>query len=292
MATKVKSIPLYGDDMKSPVPVNPLDQDGNMLKPAVTFNANRIAYADGVKVENGKIYETLLNINTDCLATAAVDLLQNGIDPKFTANTFTMISRTNTNIIINSFCNALASHYCVFATRVNIMLKNLLGDLFESITRKMDTEYAWYNNDRYLNTAIDRLMNLPLEERDKIIKSHALVDFCVGFVNHIGERIYTDAMHTVCQALAHYASEYPAEERTVIPTVNSSFSIMMGDMTYEIAAFVYNIETYHSLIFNNKEIAAIKYADSPEKNPYGENYEGSRSKFTEVSDKDDPFFDY
>ena len=55
MATKVKSIPLYGDNMKSPVPVNPLDQDGNMLKPAVMFNANRIAYADGVKVENGEI---------------------------------------------------------------------------------------------------------------------------------------------------------------------------------------------------------------------------------------------
>ena len=291
MATKIKSIPLYGDDMKSPVPVNPLDQDGNMLKPAVTFNANRIAYADGVKVENGEIYETLLNINTDCLATAAVDL-QNGIDPKFTANTFAMISRTNTDIIINSFCNALISHYCVFAARVNIMLKNLLGDRFESITRKMDTEYAWFNHERYLNDAIDRLMNLPLEERDKIIKSHALVDFCVGFVNYIGERIYTDAMHTVGQALAYSVSEYPAEERTVIPTVNSSFSIMMGDMTYEIAAFVYNMEAYHSLIFNNKELAAIKYADSPEKNPYGENYEDRRGKLTEVSDKDDPFFDY
>lgn len=289
MATKVKSIPLYGDDTKSPV--SPFDKDGNMLKPAVTFNANRIAYADGVKVENGEIYETLLNINTDCLATAAVDL-QNGIDPKFTANTFAMISRTNTDIIINSFCNALTSHYCVFAARVNIMLKNLLGDRFESITRKMDTEYTWYNHERYLNTAIDRMMNLPLEERDKIIKSHALVDFCVGFVNYIGERIYTDAMHTISQALAYSVSEYPAEERTVIPTVNSSFSIMMGDMTYEIAAFVYNMETYHSLIFNNKELAAIKYADSPEMNPYSENYEGRHSKFTEVSDKDDPFFDY
>lgn len=291
MATKIKSIPLYGDGMKSPVPVNPLDQDGNMLKPAVTFNANRIAYADGVKVENGEIYETLLNINTDCLATAAVDL-QNGIDPKFTANTFAMISRTNTNIIINSFCDALTSHYCVFAARVNIMLKNLLGDRFESITRKMDTEYAWFNHERYLNDAIDRLMNLPLEERYKIIKSHALVDFCVGFVNYIGERIYTETMHTVSQALAYSVSEYPAEERTVIPTVNSSFSIMMGDMTYEIAAFVYNIETYHSLIFNNKELAPIKYADSPEKNPYSENYKGRRSKFTEASDNDDPFFDY
>lgn len=291
MATKIKSIPLYGDGMKSPVPVNPLDQDGNMLKPAVTFNANRIAYADGVKVENGEIYETLLNINTDCLATAAVDL-QNGIDPKFTANTFAMISRTNTNIIINSFCDALTSHYCVFAARVNIMLKNLLGDRFESITRKMDTEYAWFNHERYLNDAIDRLMNLPLEERYKIIKSHALVDFCVGFVNYIGERIYTETMHTVSQALAYSVSEYPADERTVIPTVNSSFSIMMGDMTYEIAAFVYNIETYHSLIFNNKELAPIKYADSPEKNPYSENYKGRRSKFTEASDNDDPFFDY
>lgn len=291
MATKIKSIPLYGDNMKSPVPVNPLDKDGNMLEPAVTFNANRIAYADGVKVENGEIYETLLNINTDCLATAAVDL-QNGIDPKFTANTFAMISRSNTDIIINSFCNALISHYCVFAARVNIMLKNLLGDRFESITKKMDTEYVWFNHERYLNDAIDRLMNLPLEERDKIIKSHALVDFCVGFVNYIGERIYTDTMHTVDQALAYSVSEYPAEERTVIPTVNSSFSIMMGDMTYEIAAFVYNMEAYHSLIFSNKEIATIKYADSPEKNPYDENYKGRRSKFNEASDKDDPFFDY
>lgn len=291
MATKIKSIPLYGNNMKSPVPVNPLDQDGNMLKPAVTFNANRIAYADGVKVENGEIYETLLNINTDCLATAAVDL-QNGIDPKFTANTFAMISRTNTNIIINSFRNSLISHYCVFATRMNILLKNLLGDLFESITKKMDTEYVWFNHEWYLNDAIDRLMNLPLEERDKIIKSHALVDFCVGFVNYIGERIYTDTMHTVSQALAHSVSEYPAEERTVIPTVNSSFSIMMGDMTYEIAAFVYNMEAYHSLIFSNKELAAIKYADSPEMNPYSEDFKGDRRKLNEVSDRDDPFFDY
>lgn len=291
MATKIKSIPLYGDGMKSPVPVNPLDKDGNMLKPAVTFNANRIAYADGVKVENGEIYEILLNINTDCLATAAVDL-QNGTDPKFTANTFAMISRTNTDIIINSFCNALISHYCVFAARVNIMLKNLLGDRFESITKKMDTEYVWFNHERYLNNAIDRLMNLPIEERDKIIKSHALVDFCVGFVNYIGERIYTETMRTVSQALAYSVSEYPAEERTVIPTVNSSFSIMMGDMTYEIAAFVYNMETYHSLIFNNKELAAIKYADSPEKNPYSEDFKGDRRKLNEAYDKDDPFFDY
>lgn len=289
MATKIKSIPLYGDDTKSPV--SPFDKDGNMLKPAVTFNANRIAYADGVKVENGEIYETLLNINTDCLATAAVDL-QNGIDHKFTANTFKMISSTNTNIIINSFCDALTSHYCVFAARVNIMLKNLLGDRFESITKKMDTEYVWFNHERYLNDAIDRLMNLPLEERDKIIKSHALVDFCVGFINYIGERIYTETMHTVSQALAYSVSEYPAEERTVIPTVNSSFSIMMGDMTYEIAAFVYNMEAYHSLIFSNKELAAIKYADSPEMNPYSEDFKGDRKKLNEVYDKDDPFFDY
>ena len=291
MATKVKSIPLYGDNMKSPVPVSPFDENGNMLEPAVIFNANRIGYADGEKVDNGEIYETLLDINTDCLATAAVDL-KYGVDPKFAANTFAMISRTNADIIINSFCNALTSHYCVFAARVNIMLKNLLGDRFESITKKMDTEYVWFNHERYLNDAIDRLMNLPLEERDKIIKSNALVDFCVGFVNYIGERIYTETMHTVSQALAYSVSEYPAEERTVIPTVNSSFSIMMGDMTYEIAAFVYNMEAYHSLIFNNKEIAAIKYADSPEKNPYSKDFKGDRRKLNEAYDKDDPFFDY
>ena len=284
MATKIKSIPLYGDGMKSPVPVNPLDKDGNMLKPAVTFNANRIAYADGVKVENGEIYETLLNINTDCLATAAVDL-QNGIDSKFTANTFAMISRTNTDIIINSFCNSLTSHYCVFASRVNMTIDKLLGDRADSIVRKLDTEYAWYNRDRYLSTAIDRLMNCSLEERDKIIQSNALVDFCVGFVNNIGERIYSDAMHVASQALAYVVSDMPAEERTIIPSINSAFSIMMGDMTYEIAAFVYNMEAYHSLIFNNKEIAAIKYADSPEKNPYDENFKGNHRKFNEASDK-------
>lgn len=291
MATKVNFIPISGDNAKSPAPVSPFDKNGNMLKPAVTFNPNRIAYADGAKVNNGEVYETLLNINAECLATSAIDL-QNGIDPKFTANTFTMISRTNTDIIINSFCNALTSHYCVFAARVNIMLENLLGDRLSSITGKMKTDYAWYNRERYLNIAIDRLMNLPLEERNKVIQSHALVDFCIGFVNYIGEQIYTDAMHTISQALAYSVSEYPVEERTVIPTVNSSFSIMMGDMTYEIAAFVYNIETYHSLIFNNKEIATIKYADSPEMNPYSKDFKGDRNKSTEVHEKDDPFFDY
>ena len=289
-ATKVKFIPL-SEDEKYPVPASPIDQDGNMLKPAVTFNANRIAYADGVKVDNGDIYETLLNINTECLATSAADL-QSGVDPKFMANTFAMISRTNTDIMINSFCNSLTSHYCVFAARVNMTIDKLLGDRADSIVRKLDTEYAWYNRDRYLSTAIDRLMNLPLEERDKIIKSNALVDFCVGFVNYIGERIYTDAMHVVSQALAYVVSDMPAEERTIIPSINSAFSIMMGDMTYEVAAFVYNIEAYHSLIFNNKEIAAIKYADSPEKNPYDENFKGNHRKFNEASDKYDPFFDY
>lgn len=291
MATKIKSIPLYGDGMKSPVPVNPLDKDGNMLKPAVTFNANRIAYADGVKVDNGDIYETLLNINTECLATSAADL-QSGVDPKFMANTFAMISRTNTDIMINSFCNSLTSHYCVFASRVNMTIDKLLGDRADSIVRKLDTEYAWYNRDRYLSTAIDRLMNCSLEERDKIIQSNALVDFCVGFVNNIGERIYSDTMHVASQALAYVVSDMPAEERTIIPSINSAFSIMMGDMTYEIAAFVYNMEAYHSLIFNNKEIAAIKYADSPEKNPYDENFKGNHRKFNEASDKYGPFFDY
>ena len=289
MATKIKSIPLYGDGMKSPVPVNPLDQDGNMLKPAVTFNANRIAYADGVKVDNGDIYETLLNINTECLATSAVDL-QGGVDPKFMANTFAMISRTNTDIMINSFCNSLTSHYCVFAARVNMTIDKLLGDRADSIVRKLDTEYAWYNRDRYLSTAIDRLMNCSLEERDKIIQSNALVDFCVGFVNNIGERIYSDAMHVVSQALAYVVSDMPAEERTIIPSINSAFSIMMGDMTYEVAAFVYNMENYHNLVFNNKEIATIKYANSPEKNPYSKDYDGPRRKYTEIADKDDPFF--
>ena len=288
MATKIKVIPLSGD-VKSPVPVSPLDQDGNMLKPAVTFNANRIAYADGVKVDNGDIYETLLNINTECLATSAVDL-QGGVDPKFMANTFAMISRTNTDIMINSFCNSLTSHYCVFAARVNMTIDKLLGDRADSIVRKLDTEYAWYNRDRYLSTAIDRLMNCSLEERDKIIQSNALVDFCVGFVNNIGERIYSDAMHVVSQALAYVVSDMPAEERTIIPSINSAFSIMMGDMTYEVAAFVYNMENYHNLVFNNKEIATIKYANSPEKNPYSKDYDGPRRKYTEIADKDDPFF--
>lgn len=287
-ATKVKFIPLSGDE-KSLVPVSPLDQDGNMLKPAVTFNANRIAYADGVKVNNGDIYETLLNINTECLATSAVDL-QNGADPKFMANTFAMISRTNTDIMVNSFCNSLTSHYCVFAARVNMTIDKLLGDRADSIVRKLDTEYAWYNHDRYLSTAIDRLMNCSLEERDKIIQSNALVDFCVGFVNNIGERIYSEAMHVVSQALAYVVSDMPAEERTIIPSINSAFSIMMGDMTYEVAAFVYNMENYHNLVFNNKEIATIKYANSPEKNPYSKDYDGPRRKYTEIADKDDPFF--
>ena len=290
MATKIKVIPLSGD-VKSPVPVSPLDQDGNMLKPAVTFNANRIAYADGVKVDNGDIYETLLNINTECLATSAVDL-QGGVDPKFMANTFAMISRTNTDIMVNSFCNSLTSHYCVFAARVNMTIDKLLGDRADSIVRKLDTEYAWYNHDRYLSTAIDRLMNCSLEERDKIIQSNALVDFCVGFVNNIGERIYSDAMHVVSQALAYVVSDMPAEERTIIPSINSAFSIMMGDMTYEVAAFVYNMENYHNLVFNNKEIATIKYANSPEKNPYSKDYDGPRRKYTEIADKDDQFFDY
>lgn len=287
-ATKVKFIPL-SEDEKYSVPVSPLDQDGNMLKPAVTFNANRIAYADGVKVDNGDIYETLLNINTECLATSAVDL-QNGADPKFMANTFAMISRTNTDIMVNSFCNSLTSHYCVFAARVNMTIDKLLGDRADSIIRKLDTEYAWYNNDQYLSTAIDRLMNCSLEERDKIIKSNALVDFCVGFVNNIGERIYSDAMHVISQALAYVVSDIPAEERTIIPSINSAFSIMMGDMTYEVAAFVYNMENYHNLIFNNREIATIKYANSPEKNPYNKDYDGPRKKYTEIADKDDPFF--
>lgn len=288
MATKIKVIPLSGD-VKSPVPVSPLDQDGNMLKPAVTFNANRIAYADGVKVDNGDIYETLLNINTECLATSAVDL-QGGVDPKFMANTFAMISRTNTDIMVNSFCNSLTSHYCVFAARVNMTIDKLLGDRADSIVRKLDTEYAWYNHDRYLSTAIDRLMNCSLEERDKIIQSNALVDFCVGFVNNVGERIYTEAMHIISQALAYVVSDMPAEERTIIPSINSAFSIMMGDMTYEVAAFVYNMENYHNLVFNNKEIATIKYANSPEKNPYSKDYDGPRRKYTEIADKDDPFF--
>ena len=287
-ATKVKFIPLSGDE-KYPVPVSPLDQDGNMLRPAVTFNANRIAYADGVKVDNGDIYETLLNINTECLATSAVDL-QNGADPKFMANTFAMISRTNTDIMVNSFCNSLTSHYCVFAARVNMTIDKLLGDRTDSIVRKLDTEYAWYNHDRYLSTAINRLMNCSLEERDKIIKSNALVDFCVGFVNNIGERIYSDTMHVVSQALAYVVSDMPAEERTIIPSINSAFSIMMGDMTYEVAAFVYNMENYHNLVFNNKEIATIKYANSPEKNPYSKDYDGPRRKYTEIADNDDPFF--
>ena len=287
-ATKVKFIPLSGDE-KYPVPVSPLDQDGNMLRPAVTFNANRIAYADGVKVDNGDIYETLLNINTECLATSAVDL-QNGADPKFMANTFAMISRTNTDIMVNSFCNSLTSHYCVFAARVNMTIDKLLGDRTDSIVRKLDTEYAWYNHDRYLSTAINRLMNCSLEERDKIIKSNALVDFCVGFVNNIGERIYSDTMHVVSQALAYVVSDMPAEERTIIPSINSAFSIMMGDMTYEVAAFVYNMENYHNLVFNNKEIATIKYANSPEKNPYSKDYDGPRRKYTEIADNADPFF--
>ena len=290
MATKIKVIPLSGD-VKSPVPVNPLDQDGNMLKPAVTFNANRIGYADGAKVNNGEIYETLLNINTECLATSAVDL-QGGVDPKFMANTFAMISRTNTDIMVNSFCNSLTSHYCVFAARVNMTIDKLLGDRADSIVRKLDTEYAWYNHDRYLSTAIDRLMNCSLEERDKIIQSNALVDFCVGFVNNVGERIYSDAMHVVSQALAYVVSDMPAEERTIIPSINSAFSIMMGDMTYEVAAFVYNMENYHNLVFNNREIATIKYANSPEKNPYSKDYDGPRRKYTEIADKDDQFFDY
>ena len=287
-ATKVKFIPL-SEDEKYPVPASPIDQDGNMLKPAVTFNANRIAYADGVKVDNGDIYETLLNINTECLATSAADL-QSGVDPKFMANTFAMISRTNTDIMINSFCNSLTSHYCVFASRVNMTIDKLLGDRADSIVRKLDTEYAWYNRDRYLSTAIDRLMNCSLEERDKIIQSNALVDFCVGFVNNIGERIYSDAMHVVSQALAYVVSDMPAEERTIIPSINSAFSIMMGDMTYEVAAFVYNMENYHNLVFNNKEIATIKYANSPEKNPYSKDYDGPRRKYAEIADKDDPFF--
>lgn len=264
----VKIVPVQVN-MDKPATIMPYDSEGNMMTPAVTFEANRMAYSDGAKVENGGIYSTLLNIN-ETLLVHTIEDLNTSVDPKFIANNVKMISQLNLNILEDSFYHAIYSHYCVFMGKVNSIIDAAYEGKAPMTAAMMNTNDLIYIRSRYLASAMNQFMNSDLDNRDAILDSHAFVNMCVAFVNIIGEQAYNKAMLAVSEALALTSIECGSDpkDRVIIPFINREFSTMMGDMTYEIYAFVHNIKSYHALVFSNEEIAGVKYRNEPDNNPF------------------------
>lgn len=250
--------------------IMPYDSEGNMMTPAVTFEANRMAYSDGTKVENGGIYSILLDIN-ETLLVHTVEDLNASVDPKFIANNIKMISQLNLNILEDSFYNAIYSHYCVFMGKVNSIIDTAYeGKAPMTAAAMMDTNNLTYIRSRYLASAMNQFMNGDLDNRGAILDSHAFVNMCITFVNIVGEWAYNNAMLAISEALALTSIECNSDprDRIIVPFINREFSTMMGDMTYEISAFVHNIKSYHALVFSNEEIAGINYRNEPDNNPF------------------------
>lgn len=266
MAVKIVPMQVAKD---VPATIMPYDSEGNMMTPAVTFKANRMAYSDGAKVENGGIYSTLLDINETMLVDVVEDL-NTGIDPKFVANNVKMISQLNLNILEDSFYHAIYSHYCVFMGKVNTIIDAAYDGKTPMTAAMMNTNDLIYIRNRYLSSAMNQFMNGDLDKRDAILDSHAFVNMCVAFVNIVGEQAYNKAMLAIGEALALTSIECSSDpkDRVIIPFINHEFSTMMGDMTYEISAFVHNIKIYHALVFSNEEIAGVKYRNEPDNNPF------------------------
>lgn len=266
MAVKIVPVQATKD---VPATIMPYDSEGNMMAPAVTFEANRMAYSDGAKVENGGIYSTLLDIN-ETLLMHTVEDLNASVDPKFVANNIKMISQLNLNILEDSFYNAIYSHYCVFMGKVNAIIDAAYEGKAPITAAMMHNNDLTYIRSRYLSFAMDKFMNSDLDNRDAILNSHAFVNMCIAFVNTVGEQAYNTAMLAAGEALALTSIECNSDlkNRVIIPFINREFSAMMGDMTYEISAFVHNIKSYHALVFSNEEIAGVKYHNDPDNNPF------------------------
>lgn len=266
---EVKIIPVKLNQ-STPSVAKPYDENGNTLQPAITFSPGHIVYGDGGKVENGGIYENFLNINEECLNNVIKSIAKSGANPEFVGGIIKTISQTNTNAIEDSFFNSIYSHYCAFVAKVNHIIDAIYNNQAPMTVTKMDLNDLSYLRNRYLAYGINNFMNLSMNERTNLLESNVMTNFCIAFVNAIGEYEYTKAMVAISEALAGSTveSDLNPEERVIIPYINKEFCVMMADMTYEICAFISNLENYHHLVFSNEEVASFKYLNNPEKNPY------------------------
>lgn len=262
----IKIIPV--DPNTNLATIKPYDANGKMMQPAVTFEANCIAYPDGAKVPNGDIYSTMMEISKGCMGRS-LDDLHMGVDSKFVGENFNNISKMNLDIMIDSFLNSLHSHYCVFAAKVNSIVNGLYGDNTPITARKMPLSDDFYYKTHYFRSQMRQFIEKDVDARNIILESNAFTNCCVIGVNTIGMFAYNDAMATISEAIAITDAEHDSDpnDRIIIPFINHIFSSMMADMTYEISAFLHNMKTNHEFVLARKEVLELKYFDDPKNNP-------------------------
>ena len=285
MATKEEIMKSLGDNSNETPMINPCDENGKMLKPAITFAPSTVVTYNGTKVSNGDIYENFMRIN-NALIINSIDTLKYKADPYFVARTINALSTNNLNIIINSFLNSLKGYAAVAVRDFNFLIKSLLKN-DPSAVKPLDITYineTLFEEGEYsnpvLNSGIHNFFNAIPKERELICKS-GLIDNCIiGVVNNIGERIYS----TMYSKLAEVLSLCNMDEKAlndIVSIVNSIAASMMYNFTYECSAFIYNIENFNESVFSNKDISAIKYIDNPELDPYSE--ENKKRRYSDYS---------
>ena len=251
-----------------------------MQHPAVIFEANRIACPNGEFVEDPTIYNKFVQINAMTLNNVA-DTMHEGACPAFAANTISACTSTMANICVDSFVNSLYSHYLSF----NESLANLVRSSFGCFIEENEEDVtgsafpyvpsvihnaSYFKNTEYMVAAINNFVKLSIEERNRIIDTGAFIDFCISYVNNIGACIYSATMEDLSGIIFRHKFKGTSYDDFIMK-VNGLFSLMMGNMSYEISAFNYNMQRNHTLMFSGQEIDKLICPDCDTK-PGGNNY--------------------
>ena len=237
------------------------------MTPAVTFAPNRIGTLSGAVVDNGAIYGTLVNINSECM-NQALYALKNGATPRFTAKTLDIVSNNIFDNIVDSFTSAIYNHCAVYLGRVNILIIDIFGD---SITppipplRINDRDFIFLSGKNEIRRGVRELMSCSMEERKANFDSGVVHTFAIGEVNKFGSNFYNYALSAVSEALSFCDHDEQFVKDKVINELNYITASMMYEMTYECSAFCKNLYDFNINILSSRDINAIKYMNEPEK---------------------------
>ena len=286
MATKEEIMKFLRDNSNETLMIDPCDENGKMLKPAVTFNPSTVVSYNGTKVTNGDIYVNFMRINNDCIVRS-VDALRYKTDPYFVASTVSTLSNNNFDIIIDSFTNSLKGHIAVAVRDFNFIIKSLLENNPEAV-KPLDVVYinetflGRYDNPMY-SSGIRNFFNATSEERELICKTGVIDNWVIGCVNNTGERIYS----MMFSKLAEVLSLCNMDENTlndIVSIVNGITASMMSNLTYECSAFIYNIENFNGSVLSTDDISAIRHINNPKLNPFSEENRQRQSRYNDYSE--------
>ena len=229
-------------------------------KPAMRFDGFNIYTHNGVVTVPATIYNTLAD-----LGIKITDLLlqdTNSDTLKFDMYTLGKIVSTNMCMCIDNFILTLDNVYSIHVDKMNDSFKEILTFILGNLSAEED-----YKNHEYIsrfrfspsfhfinreNLARAIITYISIGPEARVNMYNNIMSFAMSYINNAGISIYNgfrNEITTLCEEEI-VTKNSPDIVKTMFKFIDSEFSFMMSDFTFEAGVFANNIIENFDILFN------------------------------------------